>query len=126
MTNLVASVIATIVTIPLLGWYFIYIVNVKVTKNKSKAIRLASDWTTLLFMVAVYFIMAELWGQSFIWIILAVFFFISIIVTWMHWKVSGDIQTRKLFKGIWRFNFLFFLILYFLLSGYGLISIIIS
>ncbi|KHF40789.1 DUF3397 domain-containing protein [Halalkalibacter okhensis] len=126
MSELVASVIATIVTIPLLGWYIIYITTVKISKNKSKSIRRASDWTTLLFMVAVYFIMSEIWSQSFLWIILAIFFFISLVVTWMQWSVSGDIQTKKLFRGIWRFNFLAFVIIYLLLSGYGLIVRIFS
>jgi predicted lysophospholipase L1 biosynthesis ABC-type transport system permease subunit len=121
MGDIVAWVIATIVTIPLLGWYLIYITTVKISKNKSKSLRLASDWTTILFMVAVYFIMVELWARSFLWIILAAFFFIAILVTWIHWKLSGDIQVGKLFRGIWRFNFILFFLLYVLLFSYGLI-----
>ncbi|MFC0558711.1 DUF3397 domain-containing protein [Halalkalibacter alkalisediminis] len=126
MSNLLAWFVATIVTIPLLGWYLIYITTVKVSKNKSKSIRLASDWTTILFMMAVYFIMTELWAKSFLWIILAVFFLIALLFTWIHWKLSGDIHVGKLFRGIWRFNFLLFLCIYVLLSGYGLISRILS
>ncbi|MDT8859131.1 DUF3397 domain-containing protein [Alkalihalobacillus sp. MEB130] len=126
MTSVLAAVIATIVTVPLLGWYVIYLTSVKISKNKSKSLRRASDWTTVLFMMAVYFILIELWDQSFGWLILAIFFLIAFFVTWIQWKVSGDIQTNKLFKGIWRFNFLFFVILYLLLSGFGLISRIFS
>ncbi|ARK31104.1 DUF3397 domain-containing protein [Halalkalibacter krulwichiae] len=121
MGDLLAWVIATIVTIPLLGWYVIYIANVKISKNKKKSIRRASDWTTVLFMIAVYFIMLELWAKSFLWIILALFFFIALIFTWIHWKLSGDIHIGKLFRGIWRFNFLLFFILYLLLCGFGLL-----
>ncbi len=126
LSNLFAWFVATVVTIPLLGWYLIYITTVKVSKNKSRSIRLASDWTTVLFMVAVYFIMIELWAKSFLWVILAVFFFIALLFTWIHWKLSGDIHVGKLFRGIWRFNFLLFLCIYVLLSGYGLISRILS
>ncbi len=126
MTNVVAWLIATIVTLPLLGWYLIYIISVKMNKNKSKSIRLASDWSMILFMAAVYFIIYELWGRSFLWIILAIFFFIALLFTWMHWKVSDDIHVRKLFKGIWRFNFILFLLVYLILSSYGLISRIMS
>ncbi|GAE33846.1 DUF3397 domain-containing protein [Halalkalibacter akibai] len=122
MGDIVAWVIATIVTIPLIGWYIIYITTVKISKNKSKSIRLASDWTTVLFMAAVYFIMVELWEKSFFWIILALFFFIAILFTWIHWKLSGDIETSKLFRGIWRFNFLLFFVVYLLLFSYGLLS----
>lgn len=126
MANVVAWVVATIVTLPLVGWYLFYITTVKITKNKSKSIRFASDWTSILFMAAVYFIIYELWGRSFLWVILAIFFFIALLFTWMHWRVSGDIHIGKLFKGIWRFSFILFFFLYLILSSYGLISRIIS
>ncbi|MFC0473069.1 DUF3397 domain-containing protein [Halalkalibacter kiskunsagensis] len=126
MTEVVAWVIATIVTIPLLGWYFIYIVSVKISKNKSKSIQRASDWTTVLFMIAVYFIIIELWAKSLLWVILAVFFFVALIFTFIHWRFSGDIHVGKLFKGIWRFNFLLFFTIYIFLCGFGLLLRILS
>jgi succinate dehydrogenase hydrophobic anchor subunit len=126
MTEVVAWVIATIVTIPLLGWYIIYIISVKASKNKSKSIRRASDWTTVLFMIAVYFIIVELWAKSFLWVILAIFFFVALIFTFIHWRLSGDIHVGKLFKGIWRFNFLLFFMIYLFLSGFGLVLRILS
>ncbi len=126
MTNIVAWLLATVVTLPLLGWYLIYIVTVKMTKNKPKSIRLASDGSTIFLMAAVYFILYELSGRSFLWVILAVFFLLAFFFTWAHWKVAGDIHTRKLIKGIWRLNFILFLFFYLILSGYGLITRIIS
>lgn len=122
MTNIIAWLVATIVTLPLLGWYVIYITTVKMTKNKRTSIRFASDWSTILFMAAVYFIIFEIWGFSFHWVILAVFFLIALLFTLMHWRVSGDIHIRKLFKGIWRFNFILFLVTYLILSSYGLVT----
>lgn len=122
MTNVVAALLATIITLPLLGWYLIYIVTVKITKNKPNSIRLASDGSTIFFMAAVYFILYELWGRSFLWVIFALFFFIAFCFTIAHWRVSGDIHTRKLMKGIWRLNFMIFFVSYLILSTYGLIS----
>ncbi|WP_332690013.1 DUF3397 domain-containing protein [Halalkalibacter lacteus] len=126
MSEVVAWVIATIVTIPLLGWYIIYIFSAKMSKNKSKSIQRASDWTTVLFMIAVNFIIVELWAKSFLWVILAVFFFVALIFTFIHWRLAGDIHVGKLFKGIWRFNFLLFFMTYLFLSGFGLLLRILS
>lgn len=126
MSSVFAWFVATIVTLPLLGWYLIYIIMVKITKNKSKSIRRASDWSAILFMAAVYFILYELWDRSFLWMIFSVFFLLALLFTWMHWRVSGDIHTRKLLRGIWRLNFMLFLFFYLLLSSYGLITRIIS
>lgn len=126
MSNAFVILIATIITIPLIGWYLIYITTVKVTKKKSYSIRLASDISAFLFMAAVYFIMYEIWQRSFLWLILIVFFLIAIIFTFMHWKQFEDIQVGRLFRGIWRFNFIVFFFLYIGLSIYGLVHNVLS
>ena len=116
MSNVLAIIIATIITVPLIGWYFIYITTVKITKKKSYSIRLASDVSAFIFMAAVYFIMFEIWDKSFLWLILIVFFLIAILFTFIHWKRFGDIQVGRLFRGIWRFNFIIFFFLQFKVS----------
>ncbi|MED3646119.1 DUF3397 domain-containing protein [Halalkalibacterium halodurans] len=121
MTNALVWLVATVITVPFIGWYLVYIVVVKWTKNKRRSVRLASDFSTLLFMLGVYFILKSMWTNMSIWIILAVFFLIAMFFTYMHYKVAEDIYIRKLARGIWRLNFLFFFILYFLLSGVGLV-----
>lgn len=121
MSNVLAIIIATIITVPLIGWYFIYITTVKITKKKSYSIRLASDVSAFIFMAAVYFIMLEIWDKSFLWLILIVFFLIAILFTLIHWKKFGDIQVGRLFRGIWRFNFIIFFFSYIGLSIYGLV-----
>lgn len=125
MTDVVAAFLATVVTVPILGWYLIYIITVKATKNKPKSIRLASDGSAVFFIAAVYFISYELWGRSFLGVILALFFLLAFFFTIAHWKISGDIYTTKLLKGIWRLNFMIFFFIYIVLSAYGLMSRII-
>lgn len=122
MITAFAWFVATVVTIPIFGWYLIYIITVKLTKRKQQSIRLAVDGSCILFIAAVYFIMYELWQQSFLWIILTLFFLVAIIFTFIHWKITEDIFVSKLLRGIWRTNFIIFFCLYFLLIGYGLIS----
>lgn len=126
MSSAIAFFLATIITLPLLGWYLIYIITVKITKKKSFSVRLAADLSAILFMASVYFIMLEIWKQSFIWVIFSLFFFVAIFFTVIHWKNAEDIHVWKLFKGIWRFNFILFFLAYFLLSAYGLITRIIG
>ncbi|OIJ13266.1 hypothetical protein BKP37_12250 [Anaerobacillus alkalilacustris] len=122
MSNALAWIVATFVTLPLLAFYFVYIISVKTTKNKRRSIKLAVDVTTILFIFAVYYIAYELWAFSLFWLILIAILIVAIIFTIIHWKLYKDIELKKLIKGIWRLNFLLFLIVYFLLSIYGLFS----
>jgi hypothetical protein len=122
MSTALAWIVATVVTLPLLGWYVVYIVTVKIAKKKSKAIRLASDVSVLFFVAAVYYIILEIWSKSFFWLLLTLFFLVALLFTILHWKVAKDIHVRKLFRGIWRFNFLMFFFLYLILSGYGIVT----
>lgn len=126
VTSTFAAFIATVVTIPALGWYLIYISTVKLTRQKRKAIKWASDCSAVLFMAAVYFIMEQLWEPTSVWLVLALFFSVAITFTIIYWNVMEDFYATKLLKGIWRLNFLIFVSIYILLSGYGLIRSIFS
>ncbi|MFK3937042.1 DUF3397 domain-containing protein [Alkalihalobacillus sp. NPDC078783] len=126
VTSTVAAFVATVVTIPAFGWYLIYITTVKLTKQKRKAIKWASDWSAILFMAAVYYIMDQLWDPTSVWLVLALFFAVAIAFTIIYWNVMDDFYATKLFKGIWRLNFLIFVTIYILLSGYGLLRSIFS
>ncbi len=126
MLDVFAVFLATVVTIPLLGWYIAYIVHVKISKKKPRAVRFAADVSTLLFIIAVYYIMLEIWQQSFLWLILVVIFAVAIVFTFVHWKYAQDIHIWKLLRGIWRFNFLLFSITYILLFALGIIIRIVA
>ncbi|MEK4565427.1 DUF3397 domain-containing protein [Alkalihalobacillus sp. FSL R5-0424] len=126
VTSTVAALVATVVTIPALGWYLIYISTVKLTKQKRKAVIWASDGSAILFMAAVYYIMSQLWEPTSVWLVLALFLSVAITFTIIYWNVMDDFYAMKLFKGIWRLNFLIFVTIYILLSGYGLIWSIFS
>ncbi|OLO40787.1 hypothetical protein BTR23_04760 [Alkalihalophilus pseudofirmus] len=126
MSNAFAWFIATVVTLPIIGWYLAYIITVKITKKKSYSVRLAADLSLVLFISAVYFISYEIWDQSFLWIILIAFFLVAICFTVVHWKVANDIHFVRLVRGIWRFNFILFFIIYLVISTYGFVLRLIS
>lgn len=120
MSDALAWILATFVTLPILAFYLIYIVTVKITKNKKYSIKLAVDLSTIIFIISVYYIAYEIWSFSLFWFILIAILLVAIIFTLIHWKVSDDIDMVKLIKGIWRVNFILFFIAYFILSIYGL------
>ncbi|WP_078554867.1 DUF3397 domain-containing protein [Bacillus alkalicellulosilyticus] len=119
MSTFIAAIIATVITMPLLGWFFVYMITLKKTRSRPTSVRVASDLSSIFFMTAVYFIMYELWKSSLLWLLIIFFLLIAIGFTVIHWKTQNDIQPGKLIKGIWRFNFLFFFMLYIVLSVYG-------
>jgi hypothetical protein len=121
VSDAIAWLVATFVTLPIFAFYLIYLVSVKTTKNKRKSIKLAVDTSAIFFIIAVYFISYEIWSQSLLWLIITLIIVVAMIFTIIHWKVSEDIQLDKLLKGFWRFNFLLFVFMYLVLSVYGLV-----
>ncbi|MGA9289587.1 MAG: DUF3397 domain-containing protein [Anaerobacillus sp.] len=126
MENILASVAATAVTVPLLAWYLIYIITVKMTKKKKFSFRLAVDLSTIFFILSVHFILIETSGRSFLWIILLLIIGAAIGFTVLHWKTKEDVQIHKVMKGAWRFNFLLFSTGYFILLLIGLVHRIVT
>lgn len=117
---------ATLVTIPLIGLYLVYLISVKITRDKIYSIKLAVDCTTILFIIAVYFIIVELWNVRLLWLIILLFLFTAICFTIIHWKLYEDIEISKVLKGVWRFQFFLYFIFYFIFMIYGLISNIVA
>jgi cell division protein FtsW (lipid II flippase) len=126
MITLFSAFIATVITIPFIGFVLIYTVTYKVTEEKKRAVKLAADGTTLLFMLSVYFISFEIWQRSLLWLLLIVVLVIAIAVSFLHRKLYDDIELKKLIKGIWRINFILFFLVYIALFTYGLTVKIIS
>ncbi|WP_273850316.1 DUF3397 domain-containing protein [Guptibacillus spartinae] len=126
MENLLSWIVATAVTAPLLAWYLVYIITVKMTRKKKFSFRLAVDLSTIFFILSVHFILLELVGKSFLWIILLMIIGAAGAFTVLHWKTKDDIQIHKVIKGAWRFNFLLFSTGYVLLLLIGLVHRIIS
>lgn len=121
MNSAIAWFLATLITVPLVAFYLIYIITVKTTKSKIISIKLTVDLSTILFILAVYFIAHEIWNISLFWFLLLTIISVAIIFTIIHWKFSNDIHLPKLLKGIWRLNFILFFLAYIILSIYGLL-----
>jgi hypothetical protein len=87
---------------------------------------MALDYTTLLYIISVHFLMVILWGKSFFWLIILVVLVVAMVFVLVHWKVKQEIIVKRVWRGFWRFNFILFFFAYFVLTFYGLVSRAIS
>lgn len=121
MNSFISSIITIFLTVPLLGFFIIYVLNKFITKNTRKSFHKALDYSTILFIVAVHFLLITIWGKSFFGLILLVLLVIAMFFVVIHWKIKGEIIFTKVFKGFWRFNFLIFFLAYISLTVFGIL-----
>lgn len=121
MNSFISSIITIFLTVPLLGFFIIYVLNKLITKNTRKSFHKALDYSTILFIVAVHFLLITIWGKSFFGLILLILLVIAMIFVVIHWKIKGEIIFTKVFKGFWRFNFLIFFLAYISLTVFGIL-----
>ncbi|WP_419888568.1 DUF3397 domain-containing protein [Neobacillus niacini] len=122
MSSFISSIITIFLTVPLLGFIMIYVLNKLLTNNTRKSFHKALDYSTLLFIVAVHFLLLTIWGKSFFGLILLILLVIAMIFVVIHWKIKGEIILSKVFKGFWRFNFLIFFLAYVSLTIFGILQ----
>jgi hypothetical protein len=121
LNSFISSIITIFLTVPLLGFFIIYVLNKLITKNTRKSFHKALDYSTILFIVAVHFLLITIWGKSFFGLILLILLVIAMIFVVIHWKIKGEIIFTKVFKGFWRFNFLIFFLAYISLTVFGIL-----
>ncbi|AST92153.1 MULTISPECIES: DUF3397 domain-containing protein [Sutcliffiella] len=122
MSNMVASIIATFVTIPIFTWFLLYFISRSITKNNKRSFQMATDYSTFFFILAVHYLIVIIWDRSLLWLILIVLIIIATVIVLVHYRINQEIKFRKVWKGFWRTNFLLFFFLYFSLAFFGLIK----
>ncbi|MBP2240024.1 hypothetical protein J2Z40_000577 [Cytobacillus eiseniae] len=122
MDSFFSSIIATFVTIPLLGYLLVFIVSKQITKHHRRSVHIALDSSTFLLIFSVHYLIITIWEQNFFWIIILSLLIIAIIFVLIHWRVKQEINFQRVFRGYWRFNFLLFFMAYVTLTVIGLIQ----
>ena len=120
MSSVFSAVIATFVTIPLLGYLLIFVISKQVTKQHKRSVHIALDVSTILFIISVHYLIVTIWNQSFLWVIIVAMLVIAMIFVLIHWRVKQEINIPLVFRGYWRFNFLLFFTAYVVLIAIGL------
>ena len=122
IVTILTSIISVFFTVPLLGLIIVFVPSLLITKNSRKAVHFALDYSTLLFIISVHFLIVTILGKSFFWLIILEMILSAMLFSIVHWKVKGEIVINKVLKGVWRFNFLFFFTAYIVLTLFGLIE----
>lgn len=122
MTNVISSVLAIFITIPILAYLLIFIISKQFTKNHRRSVHMALDGSTIFFILSVHFLVITIWEKSFLWAIFIFMLCYAMIFIIINWKIKGEIIINRIFKGFWRFSFLIFLFAYIGLTIFGLIQ----
>jgi Ca2+/Na+ antiporter len=122
MSAIFSSVVATFITVPLLGYILVFVISKQLTKHHRKSVLIALDVTTFFIILAVHYLLLVIWEKSFLWLIIIFIILTAIMFVILHWKTKKEINIPLVFKGIWRFNFLIFMSAYIFLLLYGLIK----
>ncbi|MBT2687927.1 DUF3397 domain-containing protein [Bacillus sp. ISL-47] len=122
MNTVFSAFIATLVTIPLLGYIAVFIISKQITKNHRRSVHIALDVSTFLFILSVHFLIIVIWDKSYLWMILLSLLVTAVIFVIIQWRVKQEISLRIMFKGFWRFNFLLYFSAYIVLIIIGLVQ----
>ncbi|MEH7334930.1 DUF3397 domain-containing protein [Neobacillus drentensis] len=121
MSSIISTILTLFITLPFLGLLVIFLIFKLVTKNTRKSVHKALDYTTVLFIFSVHFLILTIWDKSLFWLIILIMIVIAMMFVLVHWKVKEEIIIKKVMKGFWRFNFILFFLVYISLTLYGLI-----
>lgn len=122
MTDVFSYILATLVTIPIIGYIIIFTICKQMTRNHRRSVLIALDLSTLLVIFSVHYMIVAIWEQSYFWVILLVMLNMAIIYVLFYWKTKKEIDFLALFRGYWRLNFLLFSTAYLFLLVIGLIQ----
>ncbi|KAA0548036.1 DUF3397 domain-containing protein [Bacillus sp. BGMRC 2118] len=120
MASLFSGVLATFITIPLLSFLLFFIALRTFVEKKKRAFQYSVDVTTFFLIFSVNYLGQVIFNVSFVSYILIFILLIAIIFLFLQWKVNEEVKFTKVVKGVWRCNFLFFLVFHFGLMIYGL------
>lgn len=122
MSSVFSAVIATLVTVPLLGYLLVFIISKQVTRQHRRSVHIALDVSTILFIISVHYLIVTIWNQSYLWVIILAMLVIAMVFVLIHWRVKQEINFPRVFRGYWRFNFLLFFTAYVVLVVIGLVQ----
>ncbi|MEH7414206.1 DUF3397 domain-containing protein [Neobacillus drentensis] len=126
MSAVFSAVLTFFFAIPIVGTILVFTIIKIFLKTTKRSLHRALDYTTILYIISVHFLIVTLWGKSLFWLIIVVMLLIAMVFILVHWKIKEDIIVKRVWKGFWRFNFILFFFAYFVLTFYGLVSRAIS
>ena len=126
MSSILSSVLTVLFALPILGSILVFLFGKVITKNSRRSLHIALDYTTILYIISVHFLIVTIWEISLFWLIILIMIVIAMMFVLVHWKVKEEIILQKVMKGFWRFNFMLFFLVYIALTFYGVISSVVT
>jgi hypothetical protein len=120
VAEFISMIAATFVTVPLAGYLIVFIFSKHLTKNHRRSVHRAIDFSTLLFIISVHFLIMIICEKSFLWLIMLILVILALTFVVIHWKYRQEVDFLRVFRGYWRFNFLLFSLAYLVLIVLGL------
>lgn len=112
MGTVISWVVATIITLPIIGYLIVFICTKQLTKNHRKAVTFALNCSTLFVIISVHFMIQAIWDISLLWGICLLMLIVAMVVVIIHHRHKEEIHIPKVLKGIWRLNGLIFIVIY--------------
>jgi hypothetical protein len=109
LLSILANTVATLAIFPLISFVFLYFGISFWTRNKQLALQWSINITTVLILISVPLTLQQLWGVSLLWLIILVIAVIVVGLAYLQYAVHDQFIYDRLFKGIVRLTFLFFL-----------------
>lgn len=120
MTDIIISLFALFITLPVPSWFLTYVIARKIFGHSRRAFHTASDLSTFLFVLSVSACLYVIFGHSYLAWILVFLILIQSFLLFFQWKTKHEVVFSKAFKVFLRFSFLLFSALYLILICYGI------
>ena len=120
MEFVLSAFIATLVTLPIVGYLIIFVVTKRWTKNHRKAVQYGINSSVLLLIVSVHFLIQSIFNMSLLWLVISVAVLLAIAVVLVHLRFKEEIQYAKLLRGMIRLNAFVFTLSYLVLVVVGI------
>lgn len=120
MEFVLSAFIATLVTLPVVGYLIVFVVTKQWTKNHRKAVQYGINSSVLLLIVSVHFLIQSIFNMSLLWLVISVVLLLSIAVVLVHLRFKEEIQYAKLLRGMIRLNAFVFTLSYLVLVVVGI------
>ncbi|WP_127533049.1 DUF3397 domain-containing protein [Paenibacillus kobensis] len=123
----VRHIYAYLAVIPVIPFFLIYWVYGSISNNRKKAFGLAMDVTTVLLIGCVAVLFDFVFGSKFgFYLIVLILILLGGLIGNMQFRKRGEVDTKKIFRAVWRIGFLFMSVLYVLFMFIGIGQVLLS
>jgi|SRR5690625_3272233 len=100
------------IILPIFMSILIYLIGIRLTGNRWKAIHKTVQWTAVFYIIAVVLLLKRIFHQGFIGYILIFLIIVLATILIIQWKKETEVALLNGLRLLWRISFLLFSITY--------------